>query len=428
MKEIKPLKRLKATVRLPGSKSYSQRALVLASLAQGESSLRNVLIAEDTEYLAEALRLLGAGITKRDEEVIVLGTGGRIKNPGQPLFLGNNGTALRFLTSVSSLGEGRITLTGEPRLCERPAQPLLEALATLGVSCHTEEERGFPPVTIDAQGLSGGKVIFTDVASSQYVSSLLISAPYARGDVQIGLRGRTVSQPYIAMTLEAMRLFGAEVQEAGQGDYLVRSGQPYRGRSYGVEGDASTASYFFLAAALCRGRVQVLNINPRSLQGDIKFLEVLEDWGCQVTRGEDRVEVRGRELTPGDLTIDMGDMPDMVPTLAVLAAFRPGRTEIRNVAHLRIKESNRIAALVSELHRTGSGAEELPDGLVIRGGRLQGAEIETYNDHRIAMSFAIAGLAVPGIRIKNPGCVKKSFPGFWEELEKLRTGKVISKT
>jgi 3-phosphoshikimate 1-carboxyvinyltransferase len=422
MKEIRPITKLDATVKLPGSKSYTQRALVLAALARGESRLRNALFAEDIEYMMDALRLLGAEISIRGEETIVGGTGGRIKCPKEAIFLGNNGTALRFLTSLVSLGQGRYVITGEQRLCERPVQPLLEALATLGVKIHTEEGRGFPPVTIDACGLQGGGVIFTNVASSQYVSSLLISSPYARGDMAIRLAGRTVSQPYIEMTLEAMRLFGVEVTREGKGGYLTRSGQRYEGRSYLVEGDASTASYFFLAAALCRGRITVENINPRSLQGDIRLLEAMESLGCGVVRGEDRVEITGGALRAGDFTIDMGDMPDMVPTLAVLAAFREGKTRITNVAHLRIKESNRIAALVSETSRMGVEAKETADGLVITGGKPHGAEILTYNDHRIAMSFAIAGLTVPGMRITNPNCVNKSFPAFWDELEKLSGG------
>jgi len=419
MKEVKPLTKLDAVVKIPGSKSYSQRALVIATLAEGTSSLRNLLFAEDTEYMMAALCLLGVEITETGDEVLVKGTGGRIISPGKPIFLGNNGTALRFLTSAVSLGEGRFVLTGEKRLRERPVKPLIDALAKLGVLVRTEEGSGFPPVTIDARGLDGGNVTFSNVASSQYISSLLISAPYAQGDVEIKLHGHTVSQPYIEMTLEAMRLFGVEVGREGKDQFRIKSGQRYGARPYTVEGDASTASYFFLAAALCRGRVRVLNINPLSLQGDIRLLETLENLGCTVVRGDDWVEITGGALRAGDYTIDMGDMPDMVPTLAVLAAFRDGRTVIDNVSHLRIKESNRIAALVKEISRMGVGAEETADGLIVTGGRPQAAEIETYNDHRIAMSFAIAGLVVPGMKIVNPQCVGKSFPTFWEELERL---------
>jgi len=419
VREIKLLENLQATVQLPGSKSYTQRALVIAALASGESSLHNALMAEDTLLMREALCLLGAEIQEQGDELLVRGMAGRVKCPEQEIFLGNNGTALRFLTSLVALGEGRFILTGGPRLCERPVQPLISALQSLGVQVQTQEGRGFPPLTIEARGMGAGTVTFHNAVSSQYISSLLLSAPFASGDVVIQLRGRTASKPYIAMTIEAMRQFGVEVNEAGKDDYLVRGGQCYRGRSYSVEGDASTASYFFLAAVLCGGTVKIVNINPRSLQGDIRLLEIMETMGCWVRRGEDWVEVTGRGLVTGDFSVDMGDLPDMVPTLAVMAAFRSGKTSITNVSHLRIKESNRIAALVSEISRIGVKAEETPDGLVITGGRPYGAEIETYNDHRIAMSFAIAGLVAPGMRIVNASCVNKSFPMFWEELEKL---------
>ena len=419
VREIKPLKNLHATVRLPGSKSYTQRALIIAALASGESSLHHALMAEDTLLMRSALCLLGAEIHASGDALVVRGMAGRITCPEKTIFLGNNGTALRFLTSLVALGEGRFVLTGEPRLCERPLQPLISALAALGVQVHTKEGRGFPPVTIEARGMGAGTATFHNAVSSQYISSLLLSAPFARGDVRVSLRGRTVSQPYIAMTIAAMHQFGVEVIGEGKNDYLVRGGQCYQGRSYPVEGDASTASYFFLAAALCGGAVKVININPRSLQGDIRLLDIMEMFGCRVRKGEDWVELTGREFIAGDHSIDMGDLPDMVPTLAVMSAFRKGKTSITNVPHLRIKESNRIAALVSEINRIGVRAEETPDGLVITGGRPQGAAIETYNDHRIAMSFAIAGLAVPGMNISNPDCVSKSFPAFWEELEKL---------
>ena len=417
--EIKPLENLQATVQLPGSKSYTQRALIIAALARGESSLLHPLVAEDTLLMQEALCLLGAEIHEHGNELLVRGMAGRIKCPEQAIFLGNNGTALRFLTSLVALGEGRFILTGEPRLCERPVQPLISALEGLGVQVHTKEGRGFPPVTIEARGIGAGTATFHNAVSSQYISSLLLSAPFARGDVRVQLRGRTVSHPYITMTIAVMRQFGVEVTGEGENDYLVRGGQCYQGRLYSVEGDASTASYFFLAAALCGGTVKVLNINPQSLQGDIRLLEIMEMLGCRVRRGEDWVEVTGGELVAGDYSIDMGDLPDMVPTLAVMAAFREGKTSITNVSHLRIKESNRIAALVSEINRIGGKAEETPDGLVITGGRPHGAEIETYHDHRIAMSFAIAGLAVPGMKIGNASCVNKSFPAFWDELDKL---------
>ncbi|HYA15681.1 MAG TPA: 3-phosphoshikimate 1-carboxyvinyltransferase [Syntrophales bacterium] len=420
--EIKPVHHLDATVKVPGSKSYTQRALVIASLARGRSILSNVLISEDTQYLLEALRVLGAKILSSGSDFIVTGTEGRIRNPGRMVFLGNNGTALRFLTTLVSLGRGEFTLDGSSRLRERPVKPLLDVLKTIGVTSHSKNNRGYPPLRIDADGISGGSVTFADVESSQYISSLLIGAPYAREDIEIRLEGKTVSEPYIEMTLNVMENFGAEIIRSKTNTFLVKSGLRYSGKKYIVEGDASSASYFFLAAVLCHGRVRVMNINPDSIQGDIKLLGIMESLGCSVVRGGTWVEVIGGPLNEGDASFDMGDMPDMVPTLAVLAAFRKGQTTITNVAHLRIKESDRIAAVVNELNRIGVIAKEKDDGLVVVGGKPHGADIETYNDHRIAMSFAIAGLAVPGMRIKDRLCVRKSFPGFWDELKKLYIG------
>jgi 3-phosphoshikimate 1-carboxyvinyltransferase len=415
--EIKPIRRLNATVEVPGSKSYTQRALVVACLAEGKSMLSNALISEDTRYLVEALRFLGAEISISGSDVTITGTGGNILNPGRVILLGNNGTALRLLTTLVSLGKGEYILDGSNRLRERPLLPLLNALKILGVKFQSRE--GYPPIKIDAGGLKGGNVTFADIESSQYVSSVLIGAPYAGGDIEIALRGRTVSQPYIDMTLDVMGRFGAEVIKRERKIFNVRSGRHYRGQRYIVEGDASSASYFFLAAALCRGRVKVANINPAGLQGDINILGIMERLGCSVVRGDHWVEVAGGPLHEGDVIFDMGDMPDMVPTLAVLAAFRQGQTIITNVSHLRVKESDRIAALVSELKRIGVTARETADGLIVDGGKPHGAQIETYNDHRIAMSFAVAGLAIPGITIKDRHCVRKSFPGFWDELSRL---------
>jgi 3-phosphoshikimate 1-carboxyvinyltransferase len=417
--EIKPVNHVNATVRVPGSKSYTQRALVIASLAEGMSVLSNVLVSEDTCYLMEGLRSFGVELLISDDEVTVTGTGGVIRNPQQKVFLGNNGTALRFLTTLVSLGRGEFTLDGDRRLRERPVKPLLAALHELGVSSHSKGGKGYPPLRIDAGGINGGVVTFRDVESSQFVSSLLIGAPYAHGDIGIRLEGKTVSEPYIDMTLRVMEDFGVEVLREKENHFHVRCGQRYSGRRYRIEGDVSSASYFFLAAALTRGRVRVVNINPDSLQGDVGFLRILEELGCSVVRDESWVEVVGGPLRGGYRVFDMGSMPDMVPTLAVLAAFREGLTVITNVAHLRFKESDRIAAMVNELTRIGIAAKATEDGLVVNGGKPRGAEIETYNDHRIAMSFSVAGLAVPGVRIKNEQCVRKSFPGFWDELKKL---------
>jgi len=409
----------RVTLEVPGSKSITQRALIAASLAEGQSRLHNALVAEDTHHLMKALELLGTGISREGKEILVAGTGGRIQTPSEKIYVGNNGTALRFLTSLVCLGEGEFILDGTSRLRERPVEPLLQVLRCMGVSIVTPENPGCPPVLIQSRGLPGGHAVFEDLDSSQYVSSLLLSSPYAARNVRIRLAGRTVSEPYIDMTLQVMEQFGVAVARQDRNTFQIPAGQSYRARSFVIEGDYSSASYFFLAAALGLARIHVPNLTAESFQGDARFLKIIEDLGCTVTWRDGGVEVAGGKLRPGNMELAMGDIPDMVPSLAVLAAFRPGRTVITESAHLRIKESNRLAALAAELGRIGIAAQETADGLSIEGGHPHGGDIEAYNDHRIAMSFAVAGLAVPGIRIADRQCVGKSFPGFWKELEKL---------
>jgi 3-phosphoshikimate 1-carboxyvinyltransferase len=366
---------------------------------------------------------MGTQITTESDRIVVKGTGGRILTPLHPIYLGNNGTAIRLLTTVASLGHGVFTLTGDPRLCERPIGPLLAALRDLGVEADSRDNAGFPPVILHADGLRGGYVSLRDLESSQYISSLLIGAPYAQSDVVIDLKGHIPSLPYVEMTLDAMAAFGQVFMDASPHRYIVRAGRPYIGREYAIEGDVSSASYFFLAAMLLKGRIRVENINPRTRQGDMGLVSLMETLGASVQRGDDWIEMTGGALTPGERSFDLGDMPDMVPTFAVLAALRPGRTVITNVAHLRYKESNRLAAMATELVKVGIDAKECADGLVIEGGTPHGAEIETYNDHRIAMSFAVLGLITPGMVIRNSACVNKSFPEFWETLDSLYKAK-----
>lgn len=403
-------------VRVPGSKSLTQRALVIAALARDNSFISNPLISEDTNYLMEGLRILGAQIVSVSGGLYVNGTAGKLANTDRQIFLGNNGTALRFLTALVCLGQGQYILTGEKRLRERPVGALAEALKKMGahITCTSD----CPPVTINANGLAGGKISLRDVESSQYVSALLLCAPYTRQGIELTLRGRVSSVPYIDLTVAAMREFGIKIEKE-KNKYTVKRQNSYQGREYRVEGDASSASYFFLAAALLQRPIRVMGISRKSCQGDIHLLEILEKLGCHIEAREDWVEVTGNNLTEGDFIFDLNDMPDMVPTLAVLAAFRRGKTTITNVEHLRIKESDRLTAMAAELKRAGIKAEETAGGLIITGGKMKPAKIQTYNDHRIAMSFAVAALAVTGIEITDKKCVDKSFPEFWEELGKI---------
>lgn len=402
---------------IPGSKSLTQRALVAAALAQGDSLVGNALVAQDSLYLISGLKAMGARIVSADHGFYVSGTAGKILNNGKEIYLGNNGTALRFLVALATLGRGKYVVTGGKRLCERPVGALVGALQSMQVdiSCLNN----CPPVTVNAAGLTGGKIVLKDIESSQYVSALLLCAPYTKNGIDLSLQGEIVSAPYIDLTISVMRDFGAKVNKTGQHEYSVEAGNVYRGRDYFIEGDASSASYFFQAAAILKKSIKVSGLGIKSKQGDLRLLKILEELGCTMDSGNNWIKVTCDNLLEGDFTFDLNDMPDMVPTLAVLAAFRRGKTTITNVAHLRFKESNRLGALASELNRIGITVHETADGLIVRGGSPHPAQIETYNDHRIAMSFAVAGLAVPGIEIADKKCVDKSFPGFWEELKKI---------
>jgi len=406
---------LDAVVDIPGSKSITHRALIAAAMAEGESTLSGALSCEDTRLTARALRQMGAHILWKGDAIRVLGTGGRIEPPsdGSGLFLGNSGTSFRLLLSTSALGSGRFSLSGTRRMCERPVGELARALQEMGARIRFPNRQGYPPVTIHARGLSGGRISVGAQTSSQYISSLLLAAPYAKRDTEIHVEGGAVSRPYVELTIRVMKAFGVDVDCPGKRRFRVPAGSPYRAGTRRVEGDASTASYFWAAAAVTGGRVVTRNLLPlQTAQGDIRFLEILERMGCRILRRPDHVEVQGRPLR--GVSVDMGDLPDMVPTLAAVALFSRGKTRIRNAAHLRHKESDRLNAIAGEWRRLGARVEMREDGLVIHGeSRLRGEDMDPKDDHRIAMSLAVAGLRIPGIRIRNPSCVGKSFPAFW---------------
>ncbi|MDZ7641898.1 MAG: 3-phosphoshikimate 1-carboxyvinyltransferase [Desulfurivibrio sp.] len=424
--EISPLPpgRLQQTVRVPGSKSITQRALIAAALADGISFLHGPLASEDTEYTSTALRAMGIVVDQLGDKWRVSGQGGRIAPPATEIFLGNNGTATRFLTSVAALGHGIFLLNGDKRMSERPIGPLLSALAGWGANIRSLQDNGCPPLEIQGGGLRGGSTVLPAGKSSQYLSSLLLVAPYTAQPAQLRVEGEVLSQPYVRMTMAVMESFGVAVNANSELNlFEIPQGQ-YRAREYAVEGDASSASYFWAAAAVNGGTVTVANVPHPSLQGDTALVEILAKMGCRVTRTADGITVAAEGELQG-VEVEMGDCPDVVPTLAVVAALARGRTVIRNIAHLRIKECDRLAVMAQELAKLGVNTEEGEDFLIIEGrGRApgyQGATIATHNDHRIAMSFAVAGLAIPGIRIENPDCVKKSFPDFWQRFATLTT-------
>jgi 3-phosphoshikimate 1-carboxyvinyltransferase len=274
-------------------------------------------------------------------------------------------------------------------------------------------------VQVEAEGLPGGKTRLDTALSSQYVSSLLLASPYAQEDIEIGMSSLVPSWPYIKLTLDVMAHFGVEVSVSEERFFHIKARQAYQPKEYAIEGDVSSATYFMAAAAIVGGTIRISNINGNSLQGDLRLLEILATMGCKVSASEDGIEVTGPLSNQEDLSFDLNDAPDMVPALAVVAAFRKGKTILQNILHLRVKESDRVAALTHELRKLGARVEKKADGMIVQGIATRGAEIDCYDDHRIAMSFAIAGLAIEGISIKDPGCVKKSFPDFWEKLEAL---------
>ena len=422
MIEIRPATKVKAEVAVPGSKSITQRALIAAALADGENVLLGPLESEDTRYTAAALAQMGVTVEKGKENWTVIGNGGRIETPAKEIFLGNNGTATRFLASVAALGAGTFRISGDARMAERAILPLMQALQGWGVDIASINNNGCPPLVIKANGLSGGKTILPAGKSSQYLSSLLLVGPYARQEAELDVQGEILSLPYVIMTLAVMESFGIRVEaNEALNSYSIPRGI-YRARKYAIEGDASNASYFYAAAAITGGEVTVPNVPVPSLQGDAAFVALLARMGCQVNKTGEGLTVSGPEELRG-ITIDMADMPDVVPTLAVVASQAKGRTVIKNIAHLRIKECDRLHVMAVELAKLGARVEELEDTLIIEGKapatHLHGTAINTYNDHRIAMSFAVAGLAVPGVKILGEECVAKSFPDFWERFALL---------
>jgi 3-phosphoshikimate 1-carboxyvinyltransferase len=414
-------------LRPPGSKSMTNRELVLAALSGG-GWIERPLRSEDSEVMVAALQQLGFDVKWACGDISIRSNGTDRIIPAEraDLLVGNSGTTMRFLTAMVSLGRGRYRLDGVPRMRERPIGDLLDALRQLGVNAVSEAGNGRPPVVIEADGWRGGKCRLRGDISSQFLSALLLAAPFAEADTEIALDGPLVSGPYVALTLAMLRRWGRTVEELPGPVYRIPGGQPRTDDDGGdIETDASAASYFCAAAAITGGKVFVYGLSPDSLQGDVRFVDVLRQMGCEAMyEGASPYTTEGGTLVSGGplrgIDVDMNAISDTVMTLAAVACFAEGPTTIRNVAHIRHKETDRLAALATELRKLGAAVEEFADGLTITQGPLHGAEIETYNDHRMAMSLALIGLRVPGVVIKNPGCVAKTYPGFFEDLEKLR--------
>jgi 3-phosphoshikimate 1-carboxyvinyltransferase len=407
---------VEGTARPPGSKSYTNRALLLAALADGKSTIEGALFSDDTLHMARSLAELGIAVAS-DEEAArfeVDGCGGRIGASKASVFVGNSGTTARFLVPVMALGTGVFELAGDEAMAKRPIQPLLDALGGLGVRAESIRGNGCPPVRVESSGLDGGAVRMAGGISSQYFSALLMVGPCTRRGLTIDVEGDLVSKPYIEVTAQAMAAFGASMQNEQYRRFDVRPGQ-YRATRYVVEPDASAASYFFAAAAVTRGRVVVRGLGASSLQGDLGFVRLLERMGCRVRQTETETEVIGPEKLRG-IEADMSNLSDTAQTIGAIAPFADGPTRVTGIGFIRKKETDRVGAVVAELRRMGIRAEEENDGFVVHPGMPEPADIETYDDHRMAMSFSIAGLVASGIRIKNPACVSKTFPRFFEVL------------
>ena len=419
--EIHPLSRPPdAAVAVPGSKSITNRALLLAALADGVSTLDGVLVSDDTRYMADALRQLGVRIEAdaSGTSLQVVGQDGHWPVAMADVYVGNAGTAMRFLVAALCLGSGRYYIDGSPRMRERPIDELAQALGQLGAHVSVSPHLGDPLVAIEG-GLPGGHVELNAERSSQFLSAILQVAPYAQHDVTVMLAGTLISRPYVDMTIGVMAAFGVDVGRDGYREFHVSSGQCYRPRRYAIEPDASSAHYFLAAAALTGGHVRVTGLGSASLQGDIRFADLLAEMGAQVHWEADAIEITGPEQLKG-IDADLNAISDTAPTLAVLAPFAETPVRLRNIEHLHWKESDRLHAVATELSRLGVEVSELPDGLEIRPSRVTPAAVHTYDDHRIAMSFALIGLKVAGLRILNPACVTKTFPDYFEHLNSLR--------
>ena len=423
---LAPISRVEGEINLPGSKSLSNRALLLAALAKGTTKVTNLLDSDDIRHMLNALKALGVNYSLSEDKTVctVEGVGGAFNwQNGLVLFLGNAGTAMRPLTAALCLkgsSEAEVVLTGEPRMKERPIKHLVDALRQAGASVQYLENEGYPPVAIRNTGLTGGKVQIDGSISSQFLTALLMAAPLAEGDMQIEIIGELVSKPYIDITLAMMKDFGVKVENLNYQTFVVKGNQSYLSpEKYLVEGDASSASYF-LAAGAIKGKVKVTGIGKNSIQGDRLFANVLEAMGAKITWGDDFIQAEQGELKGVDM--DMNHIPDAAMTIATTALFAEGETVIRNIYNWRVKETDRLAAMATELRKVGATVEEGEDFIRIQPlplTQFQHAEIATYNDHRMAMCFSLIALSDTPVTILDPNCTAKTFPTYFTEFEKL---------
>ena len=423
---LNPILRVEGEINLPGSKSLSNRALLLAALAHGTTEVTNLLDSDDIRHMLNALKSLGVSYELSSDKTVctITGVGGAFNwQNGLSLFLGNAGTAMRPLAAALCLKgqqEAEVVLTGEPRMKERPIKHLVDALIQVGANVQYLEQEGYPPLAIRNTGLQGGKVQIDGSISSQFLTALLMAAPLAEGDMEIQIMGELVSKPYIDITLAMMKDFGVTVENQNYQTFIVKGNQSYISpKRYLVEGDASSASYF-LAAGAIKGKVKVTGIGKNSIQGDRLFADVLEKMGAKITWGEDFIQAEQAPLHGVDM--DMNHIPDAAMTIATTALFAEGETVIRNIYNWRVKETDRLSAMATELRKIGAEVEEGEDFIRIQPlalAQFQAAEIATYNDHRMAMCFSLISLSNTSVTILDPKCTAKTFPTYFSEFEKL---------
>ena len=418
---LQPVAHIEGTVNLPGSKSVSNRALLLAAMANGTTRLTNLLDSDDIKHMLNGLSLLGVQYSLSDDrtECIVTGTGGALRSASAvELFLGNAGTAMRPLAAALSLAGNDIILTGEPRMKERPIGHLVDALRQGGADITYLENENYPPLRIGG-GFTGGEISVDGSVSSQFLTALLMAAPLAPQQTIITIKGELVSKPYIDITLNLMKCFGVTVENQAYQHFVIKGGQHYQAPGdYLVEGDASSASYFLAAAAIRGGTVRVTGIGRNSVQGDIRFADVLEKMGAEIEWGDDYIACRHGSLKGIDM--DMNHIPDAAMTIATTALFAQGTTRMTNIYNWRVKETDRLAAMATELRKVGAVVEEGHDYIKITPPeKLQHAEIATYNDHRIAMCFSLVALSDTPVTILDPGCTAKTFPDYFHQFAAL---------
>jgi len=419
---LKPISKIDGEINLPGSKSLSNRALLLAALAEGTTKITNLLVSDDTRHMLNALKQLGIDYTLSEDktECSIIGNAGALHaDKAQELFLGNAGTAMRPLCAALCLGKGSYLLTGEPRMKERPIGHLVDALRQAGANITYIENEGYPPLQIEAGGLEGGKVSIDGAISSQFLTALLMAAPMAKNDMHITIIGELVSKPYIDITLHIMQIFGVEVVNDDYKTFTVKGGQTYKAvESFMVEGDASSASYFLAAAAIKGGTVKVTGIGRNTVQGDVQFVDVLEVMGARVEWGDTYVSVKRDALNAIDM--DFNHIPDAAMTIATMALFCKGTTTLRNIYNWRVKETDRLYAMATELRKVGAEVEEGEDYLKITPPKvLKHAAINTYDDHRMAMCFSLLALDPVSVTINEPECTAKTFPAYFDVFESI---------